>query len=132
MLDIFTNETSTHKQVQKAGENFILNLYGVGNYKSLDEFRYISLKKVIGRMSFSSSFQLSTLPPRAYLTVQEWMGLSLYFVWLQKDGVYCSILCMKCNGQTCNNTPPVIYIDSDEEIDEPVSTILEIDHENDK
>ena len=45
MLDIFTNETSTHKQVQKAGENFILNLYGVGNYKSLDEFRYISFKK---------------------------------------------------------------------------------------
>ena len=124
-------------------------------------------------MSFSSSFQLSTLPPRAYLTVQEWMGLSLpstSWEWKFEDtltpictdypispdkllkmiscgckpdgcgilcdcrkmGVYCSILCMKCNGQTCNNTPPVTYIDSDEEIDEPVSTILEIDHENDK
>ena len=45
MLDIFTTETSTHKKVQKVGENFILNLYGVGNYKSFDEFRYISFKK---------------------------------------------------------------------------------------
>ena len=46
----------------------------------MDEFRYISYKKAIGRMSLSSSFQLSTLPPRtaaakqhsirAYLTVQ--------------------------------------------------------------
>ena len=134
-------------------------------------------------MSFSSSFQLSTLPPttaaakqhsfRAYLTVQEWMGRSFpptSWGWKFKDiltlictdcpiapdkllnmiscgckpggcsilcscrniGVYCSILCMKCNGKTCNNTPPETYIDSDEEIDEPVSTILEIDHENDK
>ena len=45
------------------------------------------IKKTIGRMSFSSSFQLSTLLAttaaakqhsfRAYLTVQEWIGLSL-------------------------------------------------------
>ena len=51
MLDIFTNETNTHKQVQNAGENFILMLYGGGNYKSLNEYRYISYKKTIGRMS---------------------------------------------------------------------------------
>ena len=56
MLDIFTNEMSTQKQVQNVGENFILKLYGGGNYKLSNEFSYISYKKEICRMSHLSSF----------------------------------------------------------------------------
>lgn len=87
LLDTFTNSASSHQQVQKAGEVFLLRLYGASSCESLDEFRYIAYKKAIRKTPLSSTFQLATLPPttaaakqhsfRTYLTVQEWMGRSL-------------------------------------------------------
>lgn len=99
LLDTFTNSGSTHDEVEKAGEGFILKLYGASSFESLDDYRHIAYKRAIGRSSLSSSFQLESLPPtsaaakqhsyRAYLTVQEWMGNSLSpteWGWRFQDG----------------------------------------------
>ena len=85
LLKNFNSAGSTHQEVQKAGESFLLKIYGASNKcTSLDKLRYIAYKKSIRRASLSSTFQLSTLPLtsaaakqhsfRTYLTVQEWMG----------------------------------------------------------
>lgn len=83
----FMNKHSTHQQIQEAGESFLLKLYGARSCESLNQLRYITYNKAIGRTSLSSTFQLASLPPtsaaakqhsyRSYLTVQEWMGRSL-------------------------------------------------------
>ena len=36
-LDTFTMSNSTHEEVKKAGESFILKLYAASNFKSLSE-----------------------------------------------------------------------------------------------
>ncbi|KAG1711224.1 hypothetical protein GQR58_002605 [Nymphon striatum] len=78
---------STHGKVKRAGETFVLKLYGASSFESLDKYRHIAYKRAIGRCSPSSSFQLASLPPtsaaakkhsyRNYHTVQEWMGNTL-------------------------------------------------------
>ena len=84
MLNLFLSSDSTHEEIQRAGESFLLKLYGASKCASLDELRYICYKKAVTKTSLSSSSQLATLLPtsaaakqhsfRAYLTVQEWMG----------------------------------------------------------
>ena len=87
LLHTFSNAASSQQQVQKAGETFLLKLYGASSCESLDQFRYIAYKKAIKKTPLSSTFQLATLPPtsaaakqhsfRTYLTVQQWMGRPL-------------------------------------------------------
>ncbi|KAG1653553.1 hypothetical protein GQR58_025494 [Nymphon striatum] len=90
---------STHDKVKRAGETFVLKLYGASNFESLDKYRHIAYKRAIGRCSPSSSFQLASLPPtgaaakkhsyRTYHTVQEWMGNTLPPIewgWQSHDG----------------------------------------------
>lgn len=99
LLDIFTDCGSTHDEVKRAGEAFILKLYGASSFEYLDDYRHIAYKRAIGRSSLSSSFQLESLPLtsaaakqhsyRTYLTVQEWMGNSLpptEWGWRFQDG----------------------------------------------
>ena len=85
LLNVFNSPNSTHQEVQKAGETFLLRLYGASSKcASLDELRYIAYRKAISKTSLASTFHLSALPPtsaaakqhsfRTYLTVQEWMG----------------------------------------------------------
>ena len=84
MLDTFTKTQSTHEEVTRAGEQFLLKVYGANNCRSLDEFRCIAYKRAIAKSSLSSSFELASLPPtsasamyhfyRTYLIVQEWLG----------------------------------------------------------
>ena len=86
-LGTFANSASTPDEVEKAGEGFILQLYGASKYASLNKYRHIAYKRHIGRSSLSSSFELASLPPtsaaakqhsyRTYLTVQEWLGNKL-------------------------------------------------------
>lgn len=98
-LDTFTRAESTHEEVKKAGESFILKLYGASKFQSLDEYRHIAYKRATGRSSLSSSFQLESLPPtsgaakqhsyRTYLTVQQWLGNTLpptEWGWRSQDG----------------------------------------------
>ena len=88
MLKVFNSPGSTHKEVQKAGEGFLLKLYGaIRKCHSLDQLRFILYKKAVSKTTLSSSFKLAKLPPtsaaakqnsyRTYLTVQGWMGNSL-------------------------------------------------------
>ena len=102
-MGTFTIVESTHEEVKKAEESFILKLYAVSNFKSLNEYRYIttncSYKRAIGRSFLSSSFQLANLAPtsaaakqnsyRIYLVVQKWMNDPLpptEWVWQSQDG----------------------------------------------
>src|SRR6218665_1171675 len=68
-LDTFPNNRSTHSEVKTAGETFILKLYRAKNCEycaiivqycvncaSLDEYRHIAYKRVIGRSSLSSTY----------------------------------------------------------------------------
>ena len=167
LLDTFTNTGSTHTEVKRAGETFLLKLYGARNCESLDEYRHIAYKRAIGRSSLSSSFQLASLPPtsaaakqhsfRTYLTVQEWMGNSLPptdWGWRSQEGslapletdisvapdtllnmvscgckadgcsnmtccckklgLFCTSMCSRCSGQTCNNTAPILLQNDDQ------------------
>ncbi|KAG1675935.1 hypothetical protein GQR58_014490 [Nymphon striatum] len=90
---------STHDKVKRAGETFVLKLYGASSFESLDKYRHIAYKRAIGRCSPSSSFQLASLPPTSaaakkhsysnYHTVQEWMGNTLPPIewgWRSHDG----------------------------------------------
>ena len=63
MLDTFTKTGSTHEEVKRAGEQFLLKVYGANNCSSLDEFRCIAYKRAITKSSPSSSFELASLPP---------------------------------------------------------------------
>ena len=50
----------------------------------------------------------------------------------RKMGVYCSALCTKCTGQTCNNaTPMPCLLDAEEEIEESTPVSPETDDEDD-
>ena len=81
MMNLFLNSDSTHEEIQRAGESFLLKLYGASKCASL------CYKKAVTKTSLSSSSQLATLPPtsaaakqhsfRTYFTVQEWIGRSL-------------------------------------------------------
>ena len=80
-MNLFLNSDSTHEEIQRAGESFLLKLYGASKCASL------CYKKAVTKTYLSSSSQLATLPPtsaaakqhsfRTYFTVQEWIGRSL-------------------------------------------------------
>jgi len=85
MFKIFNSPDSSHDEIQKAGETFLLKLYGARNHwTSLYAYRYIAYKKGISLTSLASSLQLAAFPPtsaaakqhsyRTYLAVQEWTG----------------------------------------------------------
>jgi len=42
LLDIFTDSGSTHDEVKRAGEAFILKLYGASSFETLDDYRHIA------------------------------------------------------------------------------------------
>ena len=64
MLKILNSPASTHDEIQKAGETFLLKLYDAPNHcTSLDAYHYIAYKLAISLTSLSSSFQLAALPP---------------------------------------------------------------------
>lgn len=98
-LNIFTNSGSTHEDVERVGEAFLLKLYGASTYDSLDKYRPIAYKRAIGRSSLCSEFRLESLPPtsaaakqhsyRTYHTVQQWMGNDISPIewgWRSQDG----------------------------------------------
>ena len=57
-LDTFRNSESSHDEVKRDSQAFILRLYGPSTYNSLDDYRHIAYNLSIGRSSLSSYFQL--------------------------------------------------------------------------
>ena len=83
ILDVFQRCDVSHDEIARAGELFLLKLYGATDAcNSLDKLRYVLYMKKISKAS--STFQLQSLPPtsaaakyhsyRAYYAVQEWLG----------------------------------------------------------
>ena len=56
-LGTSVNSASTPGEVEKAGENFILQLYGASKHASLYKYRHIAYKRHIGRSSLNSYFE---------------------------------------------------------------------------
>ena len=85
ILDVFTSPRSTHDDVAQHGEDFLLQLYGGGNSKTLDQKRYIMYKKSISKTSLSSIWKHYPRTSAAakyhsywvYHTVQQWIGHEL-------------------------------------------------------
>lgn len=83
ILDAFQRSDSSHDEVARVGELFLLKLYGASDAcNSLDKLRYVLYMQKVSKTS--STFQLQSLPPtsaaakyhsyRAYYAVQEWLG----------------------------------------------------------
>ena len=83
ILDVFQRSDATHDEIARAGEQFLLRLYGAPKTcNSLDKLRYIQYMQKISKIS--GTFQLKSLPPtsaaakfhsyRAYYAVREWQG----------------------------------------------------------
>ena len=90
MLNLFLNSDSTHEGIQRAGECFLLKLYGASKCASLDELRNIC----------SSSFQL------AHRLQQVPQPNNIRFEHIS--------LCRNCSGQTFNNVGPAPLLNEDD------------------
>ena len=89
-LDIFRANDATHDQISRAGEMFVLKLYGANERcQSLDDWRYVAYMRIMKKIPKKKSSSLAPFPPeslpptsvamryhayRAYFAVQEWSG----------------------------------------------------------
>lgn len=83
----FLNENSSRDELLENGEKFILELYGLSKYSSLNESRYFKFTKITTKSTLQSNFDIVKLPPtseaahqhllRVYLQVQLWIGNKL-------------------------------------------------------
>jgi hypothetical protein len=55
LLETFINTRSTHDEVKRDGEAFLLKLYGASKLESLDEYRHIAYKRAIPEFFISAS-----------------------------------------------------------------------------
>ena len=79
-MEAFTKDTSTHDEVARAGEVFILKRYGARQQTYLDNYRF-SIYKLINKTLLSTRFTLETLPPNSTAsqyhvshTIEQWLG----------------------------------------------------------
>ena len=84
-LTVFQRNDSSHDEVARIGEQFLLKMYSASNAcHSLDKLRYVLYMQKVSKMS--ATFKIQSLPPtssaakyhsyRAYFAVQEWMSNS--------------------------------------------------------
>lgn len=83
-VKIFNQKNASKFEIAKAGEKFILVLYGNEKCPTLDDLRFQMYRKKISTLDLHSKFDLTTLPPttaaamqhsyRVYYQVQTWMG----------------------------------------------------------
>ena len=106
MLNLFLNSDSTHEEIQRAGESFLLKLYGVSKCASLDELRYICNKKTF----FILPVNMISCGCKA-----DGCGVSCG---CKKTGVqigvHCSTLRANSSGQTFNNVGPAPLLNEDD------------------
>ena len=82
-VKIFNIPEADAEDIAKAGEMFLLALYGASAVDTLDDFRFATFKKKNAKKLTSSVFQMANLPPtsaaarqhsfRTYCQVQQWM-----------------------------------------------------------
>ena len=71
------------EDIAKAGEEFLLALYGASAFQTLDDFRLNAFRKKNAKKSTNKVFQMASLPPtcaaarqhsfRTYCQVQQWL-----------------------------------------------------------
>ena len=86
LIDMFVRASSSHDDVTSAGERFMLALYGVDKFATLNKYRHDAYKRGLASTSLSISFQLSRIrptsaaarrhPSRVYRSRNGW-GISL-------------------------------------------------------
>src|SRR6218665_556607 len=71
VLEVLENHGSSKEDVTRAGEEFLLKLYGARTFQTLDKHRYTCYNRSIRRSSLSSSFKLESLPPTSAAAKQH-------------------------------------------------------------
>src|SRR6218665_3544420 len=84
VLEVFENHGSSKEDVTRAGEEFLLKLYGACTVQTLDKHRYTCYNRSIRRSSLSSSLKLESLPPTSAAVRQH--SLRTYLTVLQRKG----------------------------------------------
>ena len=82
-VTVFNMPGADAEDIAKAGEDFLLALYGASTSQSLDEFRLTAFRRKNAKKSTNTVFQLASLPPmcaaahqhsfRTYCQVQQWL-----------------------------------------------------------
>ena len=86
-LQVFYQPDSSHEEIARVGEEFMLQLYKTASTSSatnLNELRLLCYQRAISRKSPGDEFHLASLPPtsaatrqhsyRVYYQVQDWLG----------------------------------------------------------
>ena len=60
---VFNNSASAHDDVAKAGETFLLALYGFSTCDSLDRLRYFTYSSKVAHHNLQTEFNLASLSP---------------------------------------------------------------------
>jgi len=85
ITETFQNPESAYDVISKAGEKFLLRLYGATHETTLDDLRFSLYVKATAKLALTFKFSLASLPPtsdaarqhslRVYLQVQSWLGI---------------------------------------------------------
>jgi hypothetical protein len=84
---VFSNSHASKEQLLNNGEKFVLGLYWIDRYSSLNDARYFKFTQMTKKAALRSNFDLARLPPtteacqqhilRVYLQVKRWKGNEL-------------------------------------------------------
>jgi hypothetical protein len=87
IIAVFTKANASPDEVSRAGEVFLVMMYGGPYGKTLNDLRPVHYQRIIAKQPLSARFDLAVLPPtsasarqhsfRVYLQVQEWLGRDL-------------------------------------------------------
>ncbi|GBN88685.1 hypothetical protein AVEN_258552-1 [Araneus ventricosus] len=62
-VEVFLDATTSKEELLAAGERFVLYLYGLKRYSTLNEARYYRFLTLTKKSSLRSDFDLEELPP---------------------------------------------------------------------
>lgn len=92
ILNLLNQLNLTKQDIDKeilleSGEQFILSMYNLSKFKTLNEARYFKFKQLTAKMSLKSNSDLAKLPPtsdaayqhllRVYHQIQAWLSFKL-------------------------------------------------------
>ena len=119
-VEVFNNQSSLQSEVQKAGEKFLLALYGAPKtILSLNELRYHCFMKAVAKCPIHDQLQLASFPPtsaaakehslRVYHQMQHWLGFDLLpsdWGWKMVNGALHPVLTHKPPAPDNNSQKP--------------------------
>lgn len=85
--EVFLRKDESEEVIKREGEKFVLKLYGMSAYSTLNEARYYKFTRLTSKSTLKTKFDLAKLPPtseacvqhslRSYHQIQQWLGNTL-------------------------------------------------------